>query len=87
MAKPNMVTDVSCEQAYDLLFDYIEGNLSEALRAGVERHISVCPPCLEFVNSYRKTPNLVREAVNAEAVPEEVTQRLRSFLRSHIPRE
>ena len=75
--------DVSCKQAYDLLFSYLEGELPRPIVKSLEAHFKLCPPCDEFLASYRRTPGLCREALDAE-VPDEVTQRLQNFLRGKI---
>jgi anti-sigma factor RsiW len=75
--------EVSCKQAHDLLFSYLEGELGQKTVTSLEAHFKLCPPCDEFLASYRKTPGLCRQALDAE-VPAEVTQRLQNFLRSKI---
>lgn len=72
--------DVSCKQAYDLLFSYLEGELERPTVEALEAHFAVCPPCQEFLASYRKTPVICREALDAE-VPDEVTAKVQAFLR------
>ena len=74
---------VSCAQAYDLLFDFLEGTLPEPERREVESHFSRCPPCHEFLQSYRKTPDLCRKALERDA-PAEVLCRVKEFLRKKL---
>jgi anti-sigma factor RsiW len=76
---------VSCQGAYDLLFDLLDGQLPEEKAGAVQAHFQACPPCLQFLESYRKTPGLCREAL-AREVPQEVTSSLLSFLRSQLPK-
>jgi hypothetical protein len=75
---------VSCQRAYDLLFDYLEGSLPETESAAVREHFKLCPPCLEFLESYRKTPGLCRTALERETPPQ-VTEKLLDFLRKKLP--
>lgn len=75
--------EVSCKQAYDLLFSYLEGELAPATTQSLEAHFALCPPCQEFLASYRKTPSITRAALDAE-VPGEVTDKLMDFLRARI---
>jgi hypothetical protein len=77
---------VSCERAYRLLFELLEGTLPETMSQSVLEHFHGCPPCLEFFDSYRKTPGLAREAL-AKEVPTEVTNVLVSFLREKLPQD
>ena len=75
---------VSCQGAYDLLFDLLEGQLASERETAVRAHFEACPPCLEFLESYKKTPHLCREAL-AHEVPPEVTHSLLTFLRKQLP--
>jgi anti-sigma factor RsiW len=77
---------VSCQKAYDLLFDLLEGHLPTETEKRVRAHFGACPPCLEFLESYRKTPHLCRQAL-AKEVPDEVTQSLLGFLRRQLPQK
>jgi anti-sigma factor RsiW len=74
---------VSCQRASELLFDFLEGSLPESERLEVEAHFSRCPPCLEFLQSYRKTPSLCRKALHRDA-PTEVLNRVKDFLRKKM---
>ena len=78
------MTDVSCASGVALLMDYLEGVLPDDVRTALEAHVSGCPRCVAFVASYRKTPQLLRAATDS-ALPTDVRQSLRSFLRSQRP--
>lgn len=75
------MTDVSCASGVALLMDYLEGVLPDDVRTALEAHVSGCPRCVAFVASYQETPRLLRAATDT-ALPTEVQQSLRSFLRS-----
>lgn len=75
--------DVTCKQAYDLLFSYLEGELVRPTAEALEHHFDRCPPCRQFLSSYKATPGLAREALDND-VPPEVTSSLQAFLRSKI---
>jgi len=51
----------------------------EHLRA----HLNGCPPCVEFVRTYRATSGLCRKAL-VKSMPPEVAGRLRSFIRGKL---
>ena len=76
---------VSCKQALDLLFAYLEGELDASTVAAVRQHFGVCPPCEQFLQSYKQTPGLCREALDKD-VPPEVMGGLKAFLRSKLPK-
>jgi anti-sigma factor RsiW len=68
-----------CREVVQLLLDYVEGALPADERAAVEAHFEACPRCLEFLESYRATPRLMREATAAE-MPEDVAAGLQRLL-------
>jgi anti-sigma factor RsiW len=62
---------------------YLDGDLPPAEAAHLEEHLSACPPCIEFLHSYKQTPNLCKRAL-AKAMPEELSANLTAFLRQKI---
>jgi hypothetical protein len=56
----------ACEEVFALLSQYRE--LPEAMCVEMDAHISSCAPCVEFVESLKKTIDLCRE-YEAEARP------------------
>jgi anti-sigma factor RsiW len=69
----------SCGECVELLLDYVEGQLPEDERSALDAHFAACPPCVEFLRSYRETPRIMRSAMAAR-MPEPVKDRLRKFL-------
>jgi anti-sigma factor RsiW len=74
------MTEIVCRSGVDLLMDYLEGVLSPELRAALDEHVAGCPRCAAFVDSYRKTPRILRE-VTASTLPPDIEASLRAFLR------
>ena len=73
---------LTCKKAADLLFDFLENNLPTDVRQDMVAHLKDCPPCVQFVETYQKTTELCRAAMLNQP-PEELSQRLMSFLRLH----
>lgn len=73
-----------CKDCVDLLGEYIEGTLSPERSKALEEHLSLCPPCITFVRTYRATRKLCRSALAAE-MPRELMSSLSSFLGKHVP--
>jgi anti-sigma factor RsiW len=48
-------TDIVCQQAVELVTDYLEGALSELDRARLEAHLDACPHCTEYLAQIRAT--------------------------------
>ena len=73
--------DVVCATGVELLNDYLEGVLTDEVRAALDAHVAKCQRCVAFIDSYRATPRLLREATEA-SLPDDVQQSLRAFLRT-----
>jgi anti-sigma factor RsiW len=50
--------DIVCQQAVELVTDYLEGALSRADRRRFEAHLAGCPHCTEYLAQMRKTIEL-----------------------------
>lgn len=75
------MTHVACVSGAELLMEYLEGTLSADVRAALDGHLAGCPRCVAFVESYRQTPRILREASEA-ALPADVEASLQGFLRA-----
>jgi len=73
-----------CKECVDLLGEYIEGTLQPEQAKALEDHLSLCPPCITFVRTYRATRRLCRAALAAD-MPHELMSSLSSFLGKHVP--
>ena len=71
----------ACVDGVELLMDYLEGTLAPDDRQAIESHVSGCPRCTAFVESYRQTPRILR-AATAASLPEDLAASLRRFLAS-----
>ena len=74
------VIGISCSQMVDYCMDYLSGSLPVGERASFEDHLGYCPECVKFFETYKKTPEISREALSIE-MPERVRSQVRSFLR------
>jgi anti-sigma factor RsiW len=72
---------VACADGVAVLLDYLEGALPPADREAAEAHVSGCPRCVAFIESYRRTPAILRAATDA-ALPGELALALHRFLAS-----
>ncbi len=77
------MNQVACASGVDLLMDYLEGVLPADVRAHIDVHVSGCPKCQAFIESYRATPRILREAT-AAAIPAGLPSSLLAFLRGSI---
>ena len=70
-----------CSDTEQLLFDYIEDDLSADVRGKLEKHLADCPSCLNYIGSYRKTIQATREHARPKIeMPLELQHRLQEFI-------
>ncbi len=74
----------TCKESIHSLLEYVEGELSDAQALELREHLRACPPCVDFMKTYRATPQLARRAL-VEQMPQELAIKLKAFLRSKLP--
>ena len=67
--------DLVCQQAVELVTDYLEGALSRRARRRFEAHLAVCPHCTEYLAQMRETIRLA-----GRITPEDLTPDMRTDL-------
>jgi anti-sigma factor RsiW len=72
---------ISCQNVIDFCLEYLEGVLPEEERSRFQRHLSVCGECVAFFETYRRTPEISKQALAAE-MPSQLKDAVRSYLRS-----
>ena len=60
---------ITCQQLIDTLDAYVDGTMSPAERAEVDRHLAVCPDCVNYVKNYRQTIALGKAAFTDPRAP------------------
>jgi len=60
--------DVVCQQAVELVTDYLEGTLPRRARRRFEAHLAGCPHCTEYLAQMRETIRLT-----GRLTPEDLT--------------
>lgn len=70
---------LSCRTTIDLFAAFVDGALSTEEEQALRAHMADCPRCVEFLESYRGTSRVLRDATAAE-MPPEVEDRLLRFL-------
>jgi anti-sigma factor RsiW len=72
---------ISCHQLIEFCFDYVDGALPDDEQLKFRRHLAQCPDCVTFFETYRKTPELSRQALAAQ-IPPSVKDSVRSYLQA-----
>jgi anti-sigma factor RsiW len=62
--------DIVCQQAVELVTDYLEGALSRADRRRLEAHLAGCPHCTEYLAQMRATIELTGDLTADDLTPQ-----------------
>ena len=75
----------TCKEIGELVSDYLHDNLEAQLRSEFEDHLRICPDCVAFMNTFRKTVSVMR-SVRSEDMPDDVRRNILTFLKSRARR-
>jgi len=73
-----------CEQAHAELYSYIDGELTRYRKSRIKWHLRRCPPCAGGFSFEEHLKQRVHDDC-LEDVPQELVDRLRTFLREQGP--
>ena len=77
---------ITCKQLIEeYLSDYLDATLGPAQAAELEQHLALCPPCVAYLNTYRKTRELVQKEA-APDMPPEMRAVLHKFILGRLSR-
>jgi anti-sigma factor RsiW len=74
------MTPEDCTEVFARLSEYLDGDLANASCEEIERHIAGCAPCVQFVQSLRKSIQLTRgfdAGIEPGPLPDDVKENLR----------
>ena len=74
----------TCKEVIQVLTEYLEDDLSTEEKARFEHHMSECSPCMAFLRTYETSCELATNALRAKEIPDELQERVRSFLREKL---
>ena len=69
---------MTCRECADFLSEYLDGELAEDVRSVFERHLSLCPNCVTYLEQLRQTILIGQRAFEADPhapepeIPEEL---------------
>ncbi len=76
----NDETKISCEEALERLFDYLDQHLDDAHRHEMEAHLSVCRSCYSRVEFEQRLQRNLRDT-GAEAAPQSLHDRVAGLMK------
>ena len=62
--------ELVCQQAVELVTDYLEGALSRPARRRFEAHLAACPHCTEYLAQMRATIELAGRITPEDLTPQ-----------------
>lgn len=81
--------EIVCQQWTELITDYLEGALPRGLVKAINRHLSDCPHCTEYLAQMQRTIEITGSLPVDEHVPLEMLDALQQafedFHQGHIP--
>jgi hypothetical protein len=75
------LTQKNCKQIADLVLNYLNDGLAPRIKRQFEQHLRICPDCVAFLNTYRRTVALTK-SVRAREMPEKVRRKILIFLKA-----
>ena len=75
------IRPLACREVVEFISDYLEGTLPSRQAVRLERHLTGCDPCFEYVGQIRTTVTLAHQ-VPPDAVEPVTTQRLIELYRT-----
>jgi len=73
---------VSCKDVADFLMDYLDGTLPLAQRVSFKVHLSFCPDCRRYIDSYKKTIEISRIAHDTPELADPPEMLVQAILKS-----
>ncbi len=58
-----------CKEVFALLSEYLDSELNPESCEEIKKHLAGCPPCIEFLESLKRTVRLCRGCETAEQPP------------------
>ncbi len=65
------------------LGEYLDGTLNPDMVQDFDRHLELCPSCVAYLNTYKKTRDFTRR-IGSATMSEEMKARLRDFLLARL---
>jgi hypothetical protein len=73
----------TCKQIAELMADYLNDKLRPKVKEDFQKHLNLCPDCVNFLNTYKKTVQSAA-TLRAEEIPPKVRDNVLAFLRQKL---
>lgn len=79
--------EITCKRLIlEYLVDYEDGSMPAADRKELESHLSHCPPCVVFLDSYRATGRTLK-MLKPREIPRNLAEAVWSFVRARCDKK
>ncbi|MDX6214766.1 MAG: hypothetical protein QOG99_350 [Frankiales bacterium] len=78
-----LTTDLACQQAVELVTDYLEGRLSRRQKRRFDTHLAGCPHCRAYLDQIKTTIALTGQVEPDSLDPEARATLLEMYRRFH----
>ncbi|HXX91645.1 MAG TPA: mycothiol system anti-sigma-R factor [Acidimicrobiales bacterium] len=68
-----------CSESIERLYTYLDGELTDARRAEIKRHLDECPPCLDAFDFEAELRSVIASRCK-DRVPEALRERIHTAL-------
>ncbi|HHN74510.1 MAG TPA: anti-sigma factor [Acidobacteria bacterium] len=79
--------DLSCREIFALLSEYLDEELDASICSQLEEHLEDCPPCVDFLDSLRRTIGLLQAEGRPLEAPPDLRREVIDALRRLQPPE
>jgi len=79
------LTAKSCKEISELVLRYLRDELPASTRREFSQHLRICPDCVSFLNTYKKTVNATG-VIEPVQMPAKVRSNILQFLRKRLRR-
>ena len=78
-----LFTNRTCKEITALILGYLNDTLSPSVKRDFKRHLRICPDCVSFLETYKKTV-AASQSLRPTEMPANVRDNILDFLRSRI---
>ena len=82
-SKPKRLTTKTCKRISALVLAYLNDELSPRRKRDFQEHLKICPDCVNFLKTYRKTIQATG-TLSLDEMPSKVRDNIWQFIRRKL---
>ncbi len=76
-----------CTEAVEVLYHYLDGQLTEERRILIQRHLDECPPCLDAFDFEAELRVVISSHCRSDSVPQALRERIQRAIEAGCPED